>query len=137
MTSTSSRRCATWLAAAIVLGSVTAANAASIRTTPGVMPSPSIMNVQWRHHRHDRNDGAAAAAALLGGLVIGGIIANSAAPPPAYGYPAYPAYSQPYAAPNPHADWCASNTPGYNAYDNTYQGYYAGERIPCRSPYGG
>jgi hypothetical protein len=117
MTSTTSRLCAAGLAVAIVLGTAAAANA------------------DHRRYRHN-NDGAAAAA-LLGGLVIGGIIANSAAPPPAYGYSYPQSYSQPYPASNPHADWCAANTPGYNAYDNTYQGYYAGERVPCRSPYGG
>lgn len=91
---------------------------------------------QGRHH-HRNNDNAAGAAALglLGGLALGAAISNAqpAPPPPAYYYPPTTAY----VAPNPHADWCARNTPGYNAYDNTYQGYYAGERIYCRSPYGG
>jgi len=43
----------------------------------------------------------------------------------------------PYLARNPHADWCFANRPGYNPYDNTFQGPYLGERIHCRSPYGG
>ena len=113
MKSTSSRLCAGAFAVAVVFVSAASAEA------------------QGRHgSRH--NDGAVVAGALLGGLVIGGIIANSAAPPPAY------AYSPPaYAAPNPHVDWCYRHTPGYNPYDNTYQGYYAGERVYCRSPYGG
>jgi hypothetical protein len=108
MTRLSSRLCATGLALALVLASASAANA--------------------DHRRHDRgNSGAAIGAAIIGGLVIGGLIASSQ---PAYAAPAY-------AGPNPHADWCYRNTPGYNAYDNTYQGYYAGQRFYCRSPYGG
>jgi hypothetical protein len=71
----------------------------------------------WRRDRHD-NDWQAPAA-LLGGLLLGGAIANSAQP-------------QPY---NPHVDWCTANTPGYNPYDNTYQAYYGGPRVICRSPY--
>lgn len=115
MNTTSSRLCAAALAATLVLGTATAAFA------------------QGRDsHRHRGNNWGPPAAALLGGLVIGGIIANSARP--AYAYPAYPA---PVYARNPHHDWCAANTPGYNAYDNTFQGYYAGERVYCRSPYGG
>ncbi|MBM3546878.1 MAG: BA14K family protein [Alphaproteobacteria bacterium] len=42
----------------------------------------------------------------------------------------------PYSARNPHTDWCFSYRPGYNPYDNTFQGY-CGERVYCRSPYGG
>ena len=92
-----------------------------------------------RHHHHGGNNAAGAAAiGLLGGLALGAAISNPAPPPPVYYAPA-PAYVAP--APvytrSPHTDWCAANTPGYNAYDNTYQGYYAGERILCRSPYGG
>ena len=116
MNSTSSRLCAAALAATLVLGTATAAFA------------------QGRDgHRHGGNNWGPPAAALLGGLVIGGIIANSARP--AYAYPAYPAPA--YAARDPHQDWCIANTPGYNPYDNTFQGYYAGERVYCRSPYGG
>jgi len=114
MTRLSSRLCATGLAAALLIGSVSAAHAQHWR---------------HRHHHHGGNAAGAAAAGLLGGLVIGSIIANS--------QPAYAAPAPVYAAPNPHADWCYRNTPGYNAYDNTYQGYYAGERVYCRSPYGG
>lgn len=118
MTSISSRLCAVGLAAALVLGSTATAYA------------------QRDGHRYGSNNWGPPAAALLGGLVIGGMIANSARP--AYAYPAYPAYTAaPVYAGNPHTDWCYSHTPGYNPYDNTYQGYYAGERVYCRSPYGG
>ncbi len=90
-----------------------------------------------RHHHGGNNAAGAAAIGLLGGLALGAAISNPA-PPPVYYAPA-PAYVTP--APvytrSPHVDWCTANTPGYNAYDNTYQGYYAGERIICRSPYGG
>lgn len=113
MKSTSSRLCAAAIAATLVLGTATAAYA------------------QRDGHRHRHNNWGPPAAALLGGLVIGGMIANSARP--AYAYPPAPAY---YSR-NPHHDWCAANTPGYNPYDNTFQGYYAGERVYCRSPYGG
>ncbi|MBM3546877.1 MAG: hypothetical protein FJX54_07985 [Alphaproteobacteria bacterium] len=114
MTRLVSRLCAGGLAAALLIGSVSAAHA------------------QHRHrHHHGGNAAGAAAVGLLGGLVIGGIIANSQ---PAYAGPA-PVYAVP--ARNPHTDWCYSNTLGYNPYDNTSQGYYAGERVYCRSPYGG
>lgn len=116
MNSTSSRLCAAALAATLVLGTATAAHA---------------QRDGYRHHRH--HNWGPPAAALLGGLVIGGMIANNARP--AYAYPAYPAPA--YVARSPHHDWCAASTPGYNAYDNTFQGYYAGERVYCRSPYGG
>lgn len=125
---TTSRLCGAALAAALVLGTAGAANA------------------QGRHGHRD-NTGVVAGA-LLGGLVIGGLIANSNQP--AYAYPPpppAPVYVTPaptyvvpapvYAGPSPHVDWCYRNTPGYNPNDNTYQGYYAGERIVCRSPYAG
>jgi hypothetical protein len=45
-------------------------------------------------------------------------------------------FPAPYLARNTHADWCLAHRPGYNPYDNTFQGTY-GERVHCRSPYGG
>ncbi len=87
-----------------------------------------------RHHHGGNNAAGAAAIGLLGGLALGAALApQPAPPPPAVYYTPAPVY----AGPSPHVDWCTRNTPGYNAYDNTYQGYYAGERIVCRSPYGG
>ena len=118
MSSITSRLCAAALATTLVLGGASSAFA--------------------QHHHGGNNAAGAAAIGLPGGLAVGAAIANSA-PAPVYVAPAPGAYVPPATvyATNPHTDWCYAHTPGYNPYDNTYQGYYAGERVICRSPYGG
>ena len=73
-----------------------------------------------RHHHGGNNAAGAAAIGLLGGLALGAAIGNAQPPPPPP--TVYYAPAPAYAGPNPHVDWCYRNTPGYNPYDNTYQG---------------
>jgi hypothetical protein len=80
-----------------------------------------------RNRQHDDFPGAASAT-FPGGMPTSH--ATAAAQWPMFVFP------PPYLARNPHTDWCLAQTPGYNPYDNTFQGYY-GERVYCRSPYGG
>jgi hypothetical protein len=93
------------------------------------LSSASTAYAQRNPSRHHDDFPGAAGARFPGGMPTSEAVASGNWP--------LVVFAPPVLLPNPHTDWCLTHRPGYNPYDNTFQGPYVGERIYCRSPYAG